>query len=143
MPDQSKQVTAAARARAAKENAQEDLPEAAPTPGPTDAQIKNESVPPGMVAIYVAIPDRVSNGEGVDAKPGERLIGTEATADALEERGYAFRDKEHARFANEQFVKKKVREAEEKAAARERLLQRKARWAVELEQEKERISFVD
>lgn len=75
-----------------------------------------EVIPEGFDACYVAIPGRVSRGDGKIEKADvlERLIGPSRTIDELQLRGLAFRDKSEAEVVYKQHVRKieeKKREA--------------------------------
>lgn len=76
-----------------------------------------EDIPPGFAACYVAIPDCVSNGKGVDAKPGERIIGPLKSIEELELRGQAFRDESEAKAAFTGWKRKREKELEAIAQA--------------------------
>lgn len=65
---------------------------------------KPEVIPEGMAACYVAIPGRVSRGDGLGkANAGERVIGPEASVKELKRRGLAAPKKELAQALFEQF----------------------------------------
>lgn len=101
-----------------------------------------EEIPDGCDACYVAIPNKVSRGDGVKkAKPGERIIGPSEAIDALELREIAFRDKVEAQSAFKSFKRKEearlakeanaeaIRQANRERIKQERLAAAELEWA--------------
>ena len=115
------------------ETANEPAKAEKPNVGSASAKVKDE-IPAGFAACYVAIPDKVSNGKGVDAKPGEKIVGPIASIDALEMKEFAFRDEAEAKAKFTQFKRKKEAEIKEKLDAHVKREENRQRWQKELVQ---------
>ena len=90
------------------------------------------ALPPGQCACYVAIPGKVSRGQGVEkAQAGEQVIGPIAAIEELELRGIAFRNEDEAKAAFTSFKRK--REAEIKRAVEAERIRRERRERIKAE----------
>ena len=100
-----------------------------------------QEIPPGKCACYVAIPGRVSRGNGTGkANAGEMLLVGVETADELELRGLACRDADEAKGLFSRFKRKEEkriadaidvaakRHAARERAKREQLAAAKIEW---------------